>query len=218
MRIVIAGCGRVGSDLAKRLARSGHDVSIIDVASEGLAALGTTFNGTTHTGQAYDVDTLKEAGIEDADAFIAVTNSDNANLMAVEVAKEVFDVPRALARLDDPARERAYRALSIDYVAASAIVSKVIYESIVDDEFRYHLTFAGGDVEVVEMVIGSQASRLTVGELEREGSIRVAAVRRQQETLIPSQDFELEPNDLVVAAVRKGARSKVKKYLAQDDQ
>ncbi len=218
MRIVIAGCGRVGSDLAKRLTRSRHDVSIIDVASEGLTALGTTFNGTTHTGLAYDVDTLKEAGIEDADAFIAVTNSDNANLMAVEVAKEVFDVPRALARLDDPARERAYRALSIDYVAASAIVSKVIYESIVEDEFRYHLTFAGGDVEVVEMVIGNQASRLTVGELEEAGSLRVAAVRRQQETLIPSQDSELEPNDLVVAAVRKGTRSKVKKYLAQDDQ
>ncbi|MEE8490097.1 MAG: TrkA family potassium uptake protein [Acidimicrobiia bacterium] len=218
MRIVIAGCGRVGSDLAKRLTRSRHDVSIIDVASEGLTALGTTFNGTTHTGLAYDVDTLKEAGIEDADAFIAVTNSDNANLMAVEVAKEVFDVPRALARLDDPARERAYRALSIDYVAASAIVSKVIYESIVEDEFRYHLTFAGGDVEVVEMVIGNQASRLTVGELEEAGSLRVAAVRRQQETLIPSQDSELEPNDLVVAAVRRGTRSKVKKYLAQDDQ
>jgi trk system potassium uptake protein TrkA len=218
VRIVIAGCGRVGSDLAKRLARSRHDVSIIDVASEGLAALGTTFNGTTHTGLAYDVDTLKEAGIEDADAFIAVTNSDNANLMAVEVAKEVFDVPRALARLDDPARESAYRALSIDYVAASAIVSKVIYESIVEDEFRYHLTFAGGDVEVVEMVIGNQKSRLTVGELEEAGSLRVAAVRRQQETLIPSQDSELEPNDLVVAAVRKGTRSKVKKYLAQDDQ
>jgi Trk K+ transport system NAD-binding subunit len=103
-------------------------------------------------------------------------------------------------------------------VAASAIVSKVIYESIVEDEFRYHLTFAGGDVEVVEMVIGNQASRLTVGELEEAGSLRVAAVRRRQETLIPSQDSELEPNDLVVAAVRKGTRSKVKKYLAQDDQ
>ena len=218
MRIVIAGCGRVGSDLAKRLASSGHDVSVIDATPDGLVSLGTTFNGTTHTGVAYDVDTLKEAGIEDADAFIAVTNSDNANLMAVGVAKEVFAVPRALARLDDPARESAYRALSIDYVAASAIVSKVIYESIVDDEFRYHLTFAGGDVEVVEMVIGDQAAGLTVGELEKEGGIRVAAVRRRQETLIPGQESELEPNDLVVAAVRKGTRGKVKKYLAQEHQ
>ncbi len=217
MRIVIAGCGRVGSDLAVRLANSGHDVSILDAHYEALESLGSAFNGTTHTGEAYDVDALKEAGIKEADAFIAVTSSDNANLMAVQVAKEVFEVPRALARLDDPARKIAYRILNVDHVAASAIVSNVIYESIVDDEFRYHLTFAGGDVEVVEMVIGEQAAGLTVGELEAEDGVRVAAIRRPPETLIPRADSELAANDLVVAAVKSDARGKVKKYLARGD-
>lgn len=218
MRIVIAGCGRVGSDLAVRLAKSDHDVSILDESYEALNRLGSAFNGTTHTGMAYDVDALREAGIDDADAFVAVTSSDNANLMAVQVAKEVFEVPRALARLDDPARENAYRILNVDHVAASAIVSKVIYESILDDEFRYHLTFAGGDVEVVEMVVGDQAAGLTVGALEEEDGIRVAAIRRLHETLIPRADFELAPADLVVAALRKDARGRVKKFVVQEDE
>ncbi len=218
MRIVIAGCGRVGSDLAVRLASSDHDVSILDENYDALNRLGSAFNGTTHIGVAYDVDSLKEAGIEDADAFVAVTSSDNANLMAVQVAKEVFEVPRALARLDDPARETAYRILNVDHVAASAIVSKVIYESILDDEFRYHLTFAGGDVEVVEMVIGEKAAGLTVGDLEKEDGIRVAAIRRRHETHIPQTDFELAPTDLVVAALRKDARGRIKKYVAQGDE
>ena len=138
--------------------------------------------------------------------------------MAVQVAKEVFEVPRALARLDDPARENAYRTLSVDHVTASAIVSKVIYESVVDEEFRYHLTFAGGDVEVVEMVIGTQADELTVGMLEKEDGIRVAAIRRLHETLIPREDSILSSGDLVVAAVKKDARGKIKKYLAQEEQ
>lgn len=216
MRIVIAGCGRIGSDLAERLAAAGHDVSIVDMSIDALNALGSTFNGTTHVGFAYDVDTLRAAGIEQADAFVAVTNSDNGNLMAAEVAKEVFDVPRTLARLDDPAREQAYRALDVDYVAASRLVTNVIFESIIDQEFKYHLTFAGGDIEIVEMTIGDALPGLIVGEMEIESGLRVAAVRRDGNTFIPTPETALEAGDLVVAAVQSGARARVKKYLAED--
>ncbi len=216
MRIVIAGCGRVGNDLARRLAAAGHDVSIIDTSNDALNSLGSTFNGTTHAGFAYDVDVLRAAGIEQADAFVAVTNSDNGNLMAAEVAKKVFNVPRTLARLDDPAREDAYRTLGVDYVAASRLVTNVVFESIVDQEFKYHLTFAEGDIEVVEMTIGDASPELTVGEMEVESGLRVAAVRRVGSTFIPTPETLLEPGDLVVAAIRSGVRAKVKKHLAED--
>jgi len=217
VRIVIAGCGRVGSDLANRLAIVGHDVSVIDFDPDALDALGSAFNGTTYTGVAYDVEVLRSAGIEDADAFVAVTSSDNANLMSVEVAKAVFDVPRVLARLDDPAREQAYRALDINYLPASRILANVVFESVIDEEFRFHLTFSEGDVEVVEMVIGSQTQGVTVGEFEAEGQVRVAAIRRGHQTLIPTDKSELEPDDLVVGAIRSGAREQVKKYLVRED-
>ena len=216
MRIVIAGCGRVGSELAGRLAAGGHDVSIIDSDAARIDLLGSAFNGTTHIGLAYDVDVLREAGIEQADAFVAVTNSDNGNLMAVEVAKAVFDVPRTLARLDDPAREQAYRALDVDYVAASRIVTNVVFESLIDQEFKYHLTFAEGDIEVVEMTIGAVGA-LTVEDLEIDAGLRVAAVRRGRNTFIPATETALEPGDLVVASIRSGIRNRVRKFLAAED-
>ena len=125
---MIAGCGRVGGDLARRLADAGHDVSVIDDRPGVFKQLGSTFNGTMHEGLGYDVRVLREAGIEFADAFVAVTNQDNANVMAVQVAKQVFGVPRTIARLDDPMRADSYQALDIEYVAGARLTASVIQD------------------------------------------------------------------------------------------
>lgn len=214
MRIVIAGCGRVGSDLALGLAEEGHDVSIIDARPDVFARLGSTFNGTTHQGYAYDIKLLTEAGLEFADAFVAVTDSDNANLMSVQIAKQVFGVPRTIARLDDPERADAYRALDIQYVAGAKLASKVIREQVMDEEFRYHITFSTGDVEITEMVLGASAEGLTVAELEVPDEMRIAAVQRNDRTHVVDDGFALRQGDLVVAATKPGVRRKVLKYLA----
>jgi hypothetical protein len=102
---------------------------------------------------------LVEADIDFAEAFVAVTPNDNTNLMAAQVAKEVFGVPRTIARLDDPARADAYRALDVDYVAGAHLISRVIQEQIVQAEFNYHVTFSSGDVEIVEMDINPLSVR-----------------------------------------------------------
>ena len=214
MRIVIAGCGRVGSDLALTMSEEGHDVSVIDNRPGVFDRLGSTFNGTTHEGLGYDVRMLREAGIEFADAFVAATNSDNANAMAVQVAKRVFGVPKTIARLDDPAREEAYRALDVQFVPGAKLTSKVIHEQIVREEFSYHVTFSGGDVEVVDMTIGPEGAGLPVRDLEISDDLRVAAVYRGHRTFIPHDDFGLAEGDLVVAAARTGARKKIRRYLA----
>lgn len=212
MRIVIAGCGRVGSDLGLTFADRDHDVSVIGGDEAEFDRLGSTFNGTTHVGLAHDVAVQQGAGMEHADAFIAVTPSDNGNLMAVQVAKKVFAVPRAVARLDDPARADSYRALDIQFVAASTLVARVIYEEIVDEEFQYHVSFSGGDVEVVEMKISAAADTSTVSELEIDGEVRVAAVRRGSHTYVPTSDFQLRTGDLVVAAARFKSRPKLRRF------
>lgn len=214
MRIVIAGCGRVGSDLAISLAEEGHDVSVIDNRPGVFDRLGSTFNGTTHEGLGYDVRLLREAGIEFADAFVAATDSDNANAMAVQVAQRVFAVPKTIARLDDPAREDAYRALDVQFVPGARLTSKVIHEQIVREEFSYHVTFSGGDVEIVELIIGPEGAGLPVADLEVPDALRVAAVYRGHRTLIPDGDFSLAEGDLVVAAARSGARKKIRRYVA----
>jgi trk system potassium uptake protein TrkA len=217
MRVVIAGCGRVGSDLALTLSEEGHDVSVIDSRQGVFERLGSTFNGTTHEGLGYDVKVLKAAGIEYADAFIAATDSDNANAMAVQVAERVFGVPKTIARLDDPAREEAYRALGVQFVPGAKLTSKVIHEQIVREEFNFHVTFSGGDVEIVDMTVGAEGAGRSVSELEIPGDLRVAAVYRGHRTFIPDQNFILAKGDLVVAAARTGARRKIRRLLAASD-
>jgi trk system potassium uptake protein TrkA len=218
MRIVIAGCGRVGRELATSLADDGHDVTVIDNRPHALEELGKSFNGTTVTGQAYDVDTLRRAGIEVADVFAAVTDSDNANLMAVEVAKEVFGIKRSIARLYDPARESSYRALGIRHVTGTKLIAQVIFEQIVDDAFHYHVEFVEGDVEIVEFTLGANCAGMRIEDIETRDWLRVAAVRRGSRTHVPSPGFVFASGDLVVAAAREGVRPRIEKYLAPEDE
>jgi trk/ktr system potassium uptake protein len=214
MHVVIAGCGRVGSDLAMTLSEEGHDVSVIDELPEKLARLGASFNGRTEVGLAYDVRTLRSADIEFADAFVAVTSNDNANVMAAQVAKEVFGVPKTIARLDDPARAEVYRALNVRYVAGAHLVSRVVHEQLVESEFDYHVTFSTGDIEIVEMQLSDKAEGLKVADFEIRDNLRIAAIMRDGRTFIPEADTLLHEEDLVVAAAKHGTTSKVGKYLA----
>ncbi|MFA5338299.1 MAG: NAD-binding protein [Candidatus Omnitrophota bacterium] len=98
MYVIIVGCGRVGSELAKLLSNEGHDVVVIDKSPSSFDRLGGTFNGITLVGNGFDQDLLKSAGIEKADAFCTVTNGDNTNLISAQVAKKIFNVPKVIAR------------------------------------------------------------------------------------------------------------------------
>jgi len=116
MRVVILGCGRIGAYLAKTLVEEGHQVAVIDKSSVAFKRLGAHFPGNVITGTGIDEDVLRQAGIEQADAFVAVTNGDNTNVMAAQVAKEVFGVPRVICRIYDPLREEIYRALGLQTI------------------------------------------------------------------------------------------------------
>jgi trk system potassium uptake protein TrkA len=216
MRVVIAGSGRVGREVAQALSALGDDVSILDESEEAFEALGRTFDGTFHVGVTYDVDALRAAGIEEADVFLALTPSDNANLMAVQLAERVFEVPRTIARLDDPAREAAYRALAVDFVPTARLTARVLVERVHEPEFAYHLAFPTGNVQVVEMVLGAGAAGRSVADLEIEGELRVAALQREGTVFIPRPEDALRPGDLVVAAARRGVAGRVRRLLAAD--
>lgn len=217
MRVVIAGCGRVGRRVALLLSQAGDDVSVVDNRPEAADALGKSFDGAFHVGLAYDVDVLEEAGVREADAFLAVTNSDNANLMAVQLAKEVFKVPLAVARLDDPAREDSYRALKVSSVAGAELVARVMVERVREPAFEHHVTFSGSDVQILEMEAGRGAAGVSVRALEREGGIRVAAIRRGGTVMVAHDDLVVEQRDIVVAAVRHGSEAALMSFLAVED-
>ena len=217
MRVVVAGAGRVGVRLAQSLADDGHDVTVIDNDPRPLEELGKGFNGTTVEGQAFDVVTLRDAGLDETDAFVAVTNSDNANLMAVQVAKKVFEVPRTIARLYDAARETSYEALGIRYITGTRLIADVIFEDLIDVAFDHHLSFSGGDVEIVEFEIASSGTGMAVKDLEIDDRLRIAAIRRGEETYVPDGDFLLQTGDLVVAAARDGVHRRVAPYLSGEE-
>lgn len=116
MRIVILGCGRVGAYLARMLAAEGHQVTVIDRNSAAFARLGADFAGDLVIGTGIDEDVLRRAGIEQAEAFVAVTNGDNTNVMAAQLARDVFGVPRVICRIYDPLREEIYRGLGLETI------------------------------------------------------------------------------------------------------
>lgn len=126
MNVVVMGCGRVGSMLATMLSEEGHDVRVIDQNSEALHRLGSDFRGETVVGTAIDEDVLKQAGIEQADAFAAVTQDDNSNIMAAQVAKEIFGVQKVICRIYDPAREATYHDLGLDTICPTRLAAEEI--------------------------------------------------------------------------------------------
>ena len=128
MRVVIVGCGRVGATLARQMAGEGHDVTIIDQTSDAFRRLGTKFKGTRLVGPGTDVDVLRRAGIESADVFVAVTDGDNRNIMATQIAKNVFDVPKVLTRLYDPNRAQAYQELGIETICTTSIATGLLHD------------------------------------------------------------------------------------------
>ena len=108
MQIIVVGCGKVGSQFAKMMSEEGHDIVVVDSNLDNFKMLGPNFRGLTVLGVPIDEDVLKEAGIESAEGLAAVTPDDNINMMACQVAKEVFNVPRIFCRIQDPVREQVF--------------------------------------------------------------------------------------------------------------
>ena len=131
MKVVVMGCGRVGARIASILDHNGHGVTVIDVDSRAFRRLPTDFRGDTIIGTGIDEDVLRSAGIEEASAFIAVTNGDNRNIMAAQVARIVFEVPEVVCRIYDPVREDTYRRLGLTTVCPTTTVSAIILDQVI---------------------------------------------------------------------------------------
>lgn len=131
MKIVILGCGRVGSTLATMLDRAGHTVSIIDYTSDAFQRLSPDFGGETILGNGVDEEVLVRAGIKEADAFVAVTNGDNRNIMSSQIAKEIFRVKKVMCRIYDPIREEIYHELGLETISPTKVGAQMFFDAIV---------------------------------------------------------------------------------------
>jgi trk system potassium uptake protein TrkA len=211
MNVIVVGCGRVGSQLATLLSVEGHNVTVIDKDADAFRRLGTTFNGVTVRGLGFDEDVLEEAGIRECDAFAAVTDLDNTNLMAAEVARKLFGVKHAVARLYNPVRERTYQQLGLDYVCGTTLVAEVLLDKIMSGH-GHHIS-ALGDVEFVEFKASAEVDGRKVRDVEVDHHSRIMAVCRGKTTFIPLADSQLAQGDIIVAAVKEEAFTKLERYM-----
>jgi trk system potassium uptake protein len=206
VHVIIGGCGRLGAEIANELsADADTDVVVVDTDELAFDRLGTTFNGDTLVGDCTDRDVLEQAGVQRADGLIAVTRFDNANLMSVEIASHLYDVPRTIARLFNPEREEVYRKLGVRYVSSTSTIAKLFLNEFLEESYPLHVHFPDSDVAMVDLEIDTDAHGMTVEEFEIDGLLRVAGVRRGARVFIPDGLDRLERDDIVTVAMKPAA-------------
>ena len=209
------GCGRVGSSLATELEAAGHTVAIIDQAREAFRRLGPNFKGRTVTGVGFDRDTLLEAGIQDADAFAAVSNGDNSNILAARVARETYGVGNVVARIYDPGRAEIYQRLGIPTVATVLWATDQILRRLVPEGSRSEWRDATGMVQLCEMHPHDDWYDRQILLIDALTPARVAFITRLGEGLIPDEHTVLQEGDLVHVIVEEGKIAAVEAALAK---
>ena len=130
MKVIIMGCGRVGAQLAALLDADGHSITVVDNDANSFRRLPAGFGGTALLGNGIDAEVLKRAGIEEADAFVVVTQGDNRNVMAAQMAKHIFNVPRVLCRIYDPLRRDLYSTLGLEAISPTTIFAQILKEKL----------------------------------------------------------------------------------------
>ncbi|MDQ1641040.1 MAG: trk/ktr system potassium uptake protein [Actinomycetota bacterium] len=204
MHFVIMGCGRVGSTLAHILEDQGHDVSVVDRNPEAFRRLGSHFQGKRVTGVGFDRDTLREAGIEDAEAFAAVSSGDNSNILAARVARETFGVDNVVARIYDPGRAEVYQRLGIPTVATVRWTADQMIRRLLPHGAEPEWRDPSGTVRLAEVAVDTSWIGERVTALEEAAGARVAFLTRFGEGLLPNPDTVLQDGDIVHVIMRDG--------------
>ena len=216
MRLIIAGCGRVGSALAVQLVAEGTDMELIDRTARTRRLLPAGFPGRFHEGNAYSRSVLEAAGIEHADAFVAATSGDNSNIVSARTAKETYRVPVVLARIYDPRRADIYRDLGIPTIASVRWTVHQIHQMLLHRHLTPELTFGNGETLLLRSELPSYFSGRRLAEFDVDGEIRVVEVTRGGRSLVPAHSTRAEPGDLVTFAVAATALGRLRGFLDKE--
>ncbi len=213
MKVVIAGCGRVGSMLASKFSAEGHAVAVIDRDPNAFLRLGQAFGGDTVQGIVFDKDVLERAGVSAADAFISVTSGDNSNIVSATVARDVYRVPTVVARIFDPRRAEIYRRLGIVTVSSVAWASNEIMSLVLHPHLVRDLTLGDGDVQLVRTALAPRLAGRTVRDLTIAGEMTVVAIVRGGKSFIPTDGAAFHEGDVVELAVATSSVGRLKSML-----
>ena len=209
MKIIIMGCGRVGEQVCLLMEQDGHEVTIVDSDANALARLDPGFKGRKIKGVGFDRRVLIEAGIESADAFAGSSGSDSVNIVAARIARNIFRVPRVVARLYDPRRAEIYQRLGLLTISSTSLGAERIRELITHTELEPVISFGKGEVNLIRLEMPLHLAGRAVKHLVVPGEISVVSVVRHGEAFIPMTGTELQVGDTLHLAVLASAMDRL---------
>jgi len=197
MNIIVVGCGRVGSELAYRLYRKGHQVTVIDQSASAFNNLHPDFRGRKVEGELLAKEVLHRAGIEQADGLAAVTNSDSFNVVIAHLAKTAYHVPKVVVRNFDPHLRPLHEAFGLPIVSSSIWAAEQTEQLLCQSHLRTLFSVDGGDVQIYELVVPEEWQGRALQDLIAEGQCVAVALARAGQAVLPSSKTSLEAGDLL---------------------
>jgi trk system potassium uptake protein TrkA len=212
MKMIVVGCGQMGAGLAQTLSLRGHEVTVIDKVGAAFERLGPAFKGRTIVGIGFDRTILENAGIARSDGLAAVTNSDEANIVTARLARELFRVPRVVARVVEPRKAEIYRRLGLSTISTTTWGVNRIANLLCYADLNVLLDL-GNEVELVEIEIAPTLAGRTVANLTIPGEIQVVAISRGGKTFLPTGGAAFQCGDRVHCAVLAASADRLKRLL-----
>jgi trk system potassium uptake protein TrkA len=213
--VIVGGCSMVGAHLAYVLSMEGHRVTVIDEDPALFKRLPPGYAGEFVEGVIYDEETLIEAGIESADAFVSVTKKDNKNLMAAEVARHVFEVPHVMARLFNPDKEPTYQALKMPFVSGTTMLAQVMLERLLNPVVSVRARCLFNRYNLVEFECPASWNGKTVRSVVNDAGVTFAYIVRRSSAYVPEDNFVLRSGDLINALVTTKRLTRLERSLGK---
>lgn len=213
MHAVIVGCGRVGAELADALGQQDYSVAVIDKQASAFEHLHPGFQGKTFVGPGFDRGILEEAGIKQADVFIAVTNGDNSNIVCARIAKEHYGCKTVAARIYDPRRAQIYERLGIPSIATVAWTTDQVLARVMPAPQAILGTIGSGDVVAIGAEVPDTGAGARVSELNVAGKILVTAVSRFGRTMVAEPSTVVQEGDFLNMVVHRSELASVDAHL-----
>lgn len=216
MNIVIVGGGRMGSGLLRQLLQEGHKVTLIDTNENVISKLQKDYDFTAVKGVGFDKDVLEKANIKLADAMVSCTNSDETNALIARISKNIYRVPRVIARLFDPDKAKIYSALGIETISTTSWGIHRASELINYSELDPILTIGNNDVELVKVEVPALLVGRTVNQVRMIGEILVVAIYRDSKSFIPTSGTVFQNGDLLYISVLTSSIKRLKTLLGME--
>lgn len=213
MNMVIMGCGRIGEQLTLLMLDRGHRIVVIDQEAVALARLPVHPRCRAVRGVGFDREVLLKAGIEEAEAFAATSRSDNANIVAARIARNVFRVPRVVARLQDPHKVEVYQRLGLVTISPAHWGAQRISELLTHADLAPVMTLGHGEVVLIAVEVPVVLAGRLVRDLTVPGEVNVVAISRGETALVPTTGTALRAGDILHLAVLATAMERVKALL-----